>query len=304
VRQQGRNEAAFFLADDAMAEYYALQAAFCFSIAHIFVRLGLAHSNALTGSLISLGTCAAGFWILALFLAPLAALQSPSIGYFAAAGFFAPAIGQTLGYIGMERIGVARAASIVNTSPMFSSVFAVLFLGELWLAQNIAGTCLVIGGIAILSSSRAASSDKWHRKDIIYPLLGALAFGVSTLLRKRGLLEIPNPILAAAVTVGSAFVFFLVIVAFRGGRRAFQFKPRGNAWLFGAALVNMCAILSFFSALNLGKIVRVEPLVACNPLLTLLWSSLFFRGIEQLTSRDVVGALVIVSGTVLVVAAK
>jgi drug/metabolite transporter (DMT)-like permease len=31
---------------------------------------------------------------------------------------------------------------------------------------------------------------------------------------------------------------------------------------------------------------------------------LFFRGIEQLTSRDVLGALVIVSGTVLVVTAK
>jgi drug/metabolite transporter, DME family len=250
-----------------MAEYYALQAAFCFSIAHIFVRYGLAHSNALTGSLISLGTSAVGFWILALFLAPLAALQTGAAGYFVSAGLFAPAIGQTLGYIGMERIGVARAASIVNTSPMFSSVFAVLFLGEVWLAQNIVGTCLVIGGIAILSCSRASSTDKWRRKDIVYPLLGAVAFGVSTLLRKRGLLEIPNPLLAAALTVGSAFVFFLVIVAFRGGRRALQFKPIGSAWLFGAALVNMCAILSFSRRSTLGKSSgssRWSPVIPCS----------------------------------------
>ena len=287
-----------------MAEYYALQAAFCFSVAHIFVRRGLVHSNALTGSLISLGTSATGFWILALFLAPLAALKNPAAGYFAAAGLFAPAIGQTLGYIGMERIGVARAAAIVNTSPIFSSVFAVLFLGEVWLAQNILGTCLVIGGIAILSSARAAATAQWRRKDIVYPLLGAVAFGVSTLLRKRGLLEIPDPILAAAVTVGSAFLFFLAIVGFRGGRSALKFEPRGAAWLFGAALVNMCAILSFFFALNLGKVVRVEPLVACNPLLTILWSVLFFRGLEQLGSRDILGAVVIVTGTVLVVTAK
>ena len=80
-----------------MAEYYALQAAFCFSVAHILVRRGLVYSNALTGSLISLGTSAAGFWILALFLAPLASLKHPAAGYFAAAGLFAPAIGQTLG---------------------------------------------------------------------------------------------------------------------------------------------------------------------------------------------------------------
>jgi DME family drug/metabolite transporter len=287
-----------------MAEYYALQAAFCFSLAHIFLRRGLVHSNALTGSLISLGTSAVGFWILALLLAPLAALKSSSIGYFAAAGLFAPAIGQTLGYIGMERIGVARAAAIVNTSPIFSSSFAVLFLGEVWLTQNILGTCLVIGGIAILSLARASVTVSWRRKDIIYPLLGAVAFGISTLLRKRGLLEIPDPLLAAAVTVGSAFLFFLLIVGVRGGRRALKFERRGTTWLFAAALVNMGAILSFFSALNLGNVVRVEPLVACNPLLTILWSVLFFRGAEQLTPRDIFGAVIIIIGTVLVVTAK
>ena len=123
-----------------MAEYYAFQAALCFSIAHIFVRRGLAGSNAFTGSVISLGTSTIIFWTLAGLLAPLSLLATPMIGYFMAAGFFAPAIGQTLGYIGMERIGVARSSPIVNTSPMFSSIFAVLFLGEIWLAQNILGT--------------------------------------------------------------------------------------------------------------------------------------------------------------------
>ena len=66
----------------------------------------------------------------------------------------------------------------------------------------------------------------------------------------------------------------------------------------------MCAILSFFSALNSGKIVRVEPLVACNPLLTMVWRILFFRGLEQLSPRDILAAVVIVTGTLLVVAAK
>jgi drug/metabolite transporter, DME family len=287
-----------------MAEYYALQAAFCFSVAHIFVRRGLVHSNALTGSLISLGTSATGFWILALFLAPLPLLKNSATGYFAAAGLFAPAIGQTLGYIGMERIGVARASAIVNCSPIFSSLFAVLLLGELWRAQNIVGTCLVIVGIALLSSARASVTTEWHRKDIVFPLLGAVAFGISTLLRKRGLVEVPDPLLAAAVTVGSAFFFFLLIVAFRSGQSALKFEARGTAWLFAAALVNMAAILSFFSALNLGTVVRVEPLVACNPLLTILWSVVFFRGLEKLTARDIVAAVIIIIGTVLVVTAK
>jgi DME family drug/metabolite transporter len=286
-----------------MAEYFAFQAALCFSIAHVFVRRGLVHSNALTGSLISLGTSAVIFWLLALALVPLSTLQAPGVGYFIAAGVFAPAIGQTLGYVGMEKIGVARSALIVNTSPLFSSLFAVFFLGELWTRQNILGTCLVILGIIVLSSSKPAAGE-WRKKDIIYPLLGAVAFGVSTTLRKSGLMTVPLPLLAAAITVGTAFVVLLIIIQVRGGHRTLKFHRQSDGWMFGAALVNTGAILSFFSALNLGKVVRVEPLVACNPLLTILWAAIFLRQIERLSPRIILGALVTVAGTVLVVTAR
>jgi uncharacterized membrane protein len=286
-----------------MAEYYAFQAALCFSIAHIFVRRGLEGSNALTGSVISLGTSTVIFWTLAIVLAPLALLASPAIGYFMAGGFFAPAIGQTLGYIGMERIGVARSSPIVNTSPMFSSIFAVLLLGEIWLAQNILGTFLVISGVVILSTSRPAGG-KWHKKDVIYPVLAALAFGISTTFRKTGLMTVNVPLLAAAVTVGTAFVVLLAIVGLKGGKQILRFNRQSSSWLFAGAVINSAAILSFFSALNVGAIVRVEPLVACNPLLTILWASIFLRQFETLSWRVVGGALVTVAGTVLVVTVK
>ena len=286
-----------------MAEYYAFQAALCFSIAHIFVRRGLVDSNGLTGSLISLGTSAAIFWLAVLLLVPLSELRTPAVAYFIAAGFFAPAIGQTLGYIGMEKIGVARSAPIVNTSPMFSSVLAVFFLGEVWLAQNIVGTCLVILGVVILSIGRVADRP-WRKKDIVYPVLGAMAFAVSSTLRKTGLLVLHRPILAAAVTVGTAFFVLLGIIQLRGGQRSLKFNQPSIGWLFGAALFNTGAILSFFSALNVGKLVRVEPLVACNPLLTILWASIFLRQIEPLSGRIILGALVTVVGTVLVVLVK
>ena len=283
-----------------MAEYFSFQTALCFSIAHVLVRRGLVHSNAFTGSLISLGTSATIFWVLVLFLVPLAALLTPAVGYFIVAGVFAPAIGQTLGYIGMERIGVARSSPIVNTSPIFSSIFAVFFLGEVWVAQNILGTCLVILGVIILSSSKPAEGE-WQKRDIIYPLLGAVAFGISTTLRKTGLATVQIPLLAAAVTVGTAFFVLLGIIQLQGGLRVLKFNRLSSGWLIGAALVNTGAILSFFAALNVGKIVRVEPLVACNPLLTILWTSIFLRQIEPLTIRIVLGALVTVAGTVLVV---
>jgi drug/metabolite transporter, DME family len=283
-----------------MAEYFSFQTALLFSITHIFVRRGLVRSNALTGSLISLGTSAVIFWVLLLAFIPLSNLRNPGLGYFIAGGVFAPAIGQTLGYIGMERIGVARSSAIVNTSPIFSSVLAVIFLGELWGFQNIVGTCLVILGVVILSSSKSVEGS-WRKKDLLFPILGAMVFGISTTLRKTGLTVIPQPLLAAAVTVGTAFLVLLMIIYFQGGKRVLRFDRASSRWLFGAAVINAGAILSFFTALNVGHIVRVEPVVACNPLLTILWTSIFLRQLEQLTGRIILGALVTVAGTVLVV---
>ena len=51
----------------------------------------------------------------------------------------------------MRIASIARSSPIVNTSPLFSSVFAVLLLGEVWVAQNVIGTLLVILGVVILS---------------------------------------------------------------------------------------------------------------------------------------------------------
>src|SRR5215510_12735080 len=166
-----------------MAEYFAFQAALCFSVAHILVRRGLVNSNALTGSFISLATSAAAFWMLLPWFVPLSALWAPAIIYFVVAGFFAPAVGQTLGYLGIERIGVARSAPIVNSAPIFSSLLAVFFLGEVWVFQNIIGTSLVIIGVIILSSIRPYGGA-WRKRDVIYPPIATRAVSRSISLRK------------------------------------------------------------------------------------------------------------------------
>jgi len=169
--------------------------------------------------------------------------------------------------------------------------------------QNIVGTCLVILGVVILSSHKSADRN-WRKKDLVYPVLAAVVFGISTNLRKTGLTAIPEPLLAAAVTLAAAFATLLIIVQFHGGMKVLRFHRNSSRWLFGAAVVNSGAILSFFAALNVGHIVRVEPVVACNPLLTLLWTGIFLRRIERLSSRIILGAWVTVAGTVLVVTAR
>ena len=283
--------------------YFSFQAALCFSIAHILIRRGLVQSNAMTGSFISLSMSAAVLWLLFPFFAPLSALWTPAALIFVVAGIFAPGIGRTLSYVGIEKIGVARSVPIANSSPIFASIFAVIFLAEVWVLQNIVGTLLVISGTIVLSMAKPAQGE-WRKLDVLYPLVGAMAFGASAILRKAGLDYVGIPVMAAAVTAGSAAIFSFILLQIRGGKVAFKLTRTSAAWLFSAGLINTAAMLSVFYALSHGKVVIVEPLVSSNPVLTLLFTAIFLRDLEALNLRVIIGALLTVIGTILVVTVK
>lgn len=284
-----------------MAEYFALQAALCFAVSHILIRRGLVTSNALAGSFFSLTLSAAVMWILAPFFIPFASFWTPALGYFVVAGVFAPALGRTLNFVGIERIGVARSVPVINTSPVFASILAMIVLGEVWTLQNMLGTGFVVLGVIVLSTAHGAKGP-WRKIDIIYPLLGAIAFGISINLRKFGLMMDNVPFVAAAVTSTIGFLFALGMLRTTRGQQVFSMSRRSISWFFAAGMVNTGAVLLNFYALSLGKVVIVEPLVSTNPVLSILLSAIFLKDLEVVTPRVIVGALCTVLGTILVVA--
>lgn len=257
----------------------------------------------MTGSFISLSMSAVTLWALVPLVASFSGLWNPALLIFIVAGILAPGVGRTLSYVGIEKIGVARSVPIANSSPIFASIFAVVFLAEAWVLQNMVGTLLVISGVVILSLARPATGE-WRKLDILYPFVGAMAFGGSAILRKAGLDFVDSPVLAAAVTAGAAAVFSFTLLQIRGGREAFKLTRRSAGWLFTAGLINTAAMLSVFYALSYGKVVIVEPLVSSNPVLTLLLTAIFLRDVEVLTGRVITGGLLTVVGTVLVVTAR
>ena len=283
-----------------MAVYLALLAAFCFAVSHILIRRGLVNSNALTASVISLGISAIVAWTLALSFVPISHLATPALWYFIVAGVFAPGLGRTLNFIGIARIGVARAVPIVNSSPMFASVFAVLLLGEAWPLQNVTGTSLVILGVVILSAAKPVEGQ-WRKMDVVYPVFGAMSFGVSSTLRKAGLLVDNIPLLGAAITATTGLVFSLALLQAKGGRKIFVLPRQVIGWQLAAGLFNSAAMLLVFYALGVGQVVVVEPLVASNPVLSTILAAVFLRDLESVSARVIAGALCTVTGTLLII---
>ena len=283
-----------------MSVYFAIQAAFLFAVSHVVIRRGLVTSNAATGTIVSIIISAVLLWVVTPIFIPLSSFRTPAIWYFIAGGIFAPGVGRFMTFKAIERVGVARAVPITNTAPMFSSILAVLVVGESWPQQNILGTSLVILGVVILSHTQTEKSQ-WRTLDLIYPALAAFAFAVSSNLRKLGLLISSLPLMAATVSATTALVFTVILQQAQGGWRTFVLSRQSFGWFAATGVAHTTAMLSVFYALSSGKIVIVDPLVSASPVLTLLLATVFLKELESITPRVVLGAICTVVGSILVV---
>jgi len=57
-------------------------------------------------------------------------------------------------------------------------------------------------------------------------------------------------------------------------------------------------------ALTRAHVVIVSPIVATTPLFSLIISLIFLRGKEQVTSRTIIGTVVVVAGTIAITLCK
>jgi len=283
-----------------MTVFFALMGALLFSVSHIVIRRGLVGSNAATGTIVSIIISAVLLWLVTPIFVPLSSFRTPAVWYFIVGGIFAPAMGRFMTFKAIERVGVARAIPITNSTPMFSSILAVLVVGERWPLQNIVGTSLVILGVVILARSQTSTSQ-WRKIDLIFPALACFSFAMSSILRKLGLLISSIPLMAATVSATTALVFTLIFQLLQGGWQTFTLSRRSFGWFVAAGVAHTTAMLCVFYALSSGKIVIVDPLVNASPVLSIFLSALFLRDLESITSRVLLGAACTVVGSILIV---
>jgi len=67
----------------------------------------------------------------------------------------------------------------------------------------------------------------------------------------------------------------------------------------GAGITENLSVFLVLVALGLGEVSVVTPLAGTAPLFVLPFTALFLKGVEQLTGRIIVGAILIVLGVFL-----
>jgi drug/metabolite transporter, DME family len=146
-------------------------------------------------------------------------------------------VGDSLYFLAAARIGVARALPIASSFPLLTTVGAVVLLGEALTPALLAGSVLVVLGVALIGGERAPASG---RNDPIGLLLAGLAacMWASSGLFLGPALKLLDPIAANVVRFPIATLFFAAYVV--AMRPTEELTPR-LTWLTMAAAAGTLA---------------------------------------------------------------
>jgi drug/metabolite transporter (DMT)-like permease len=279
------------------AALLAIGSALGFGVAGVLLRRGLEYTGPVSAAVVSVSVTTALIWAITVVTTPLDRLLTWRIWPFLVAGLVAPGLARLFFFMGVDRIGVARAFSLMAGAPLFAVVLAIAFLGER------PGPLLLVGAMAIVTGGvllarRSHEEKPWRRRDMILPLLGALGFAVRDNLSRWGFREYGDALTAAAAaTVTSLAMMWLVA----GVRRAKLDLPGvALVLLVSSGLFEGVAYLTMWRALAIGDVSVVSPLVNSHSIVAIALSAIFLRDLERVTWRIALAAALIVSGVALV----
>jgi drug/metabolite transporter (DMT)-like permease len=187
-----------------------------------------------------------------------------------------------------------------GTAPVFALGAASLFLGEDIPRRAVVSCAAIVVGLAILSWKQSAVRPNFTPRLLLWPISGALLRGLAQAAAKAGLALWPNPFAASLI---GYFVSSATVIA--ANRVAHPTRPPlnrpGVAWFAATGLLNGCAVLLMYGALNIAPVSLVAPVVATYPLIAALVSAAVLRE-EPLTLRMLVGALTMVLAVIYLLA--
>ena len=277
-----------------MIAFLALSSAFFIGLSNVLIQKGLGQGSRTQAIVFSLLASVAIFWILVFLFGDVRLLVTFAIAWFLLAGFLGPGIGRALNITSLKRIGVARTIPITGIAPFFATIVAIGILGERFSLLVFFGMAFIIFGIFVLSKGRA-DKKAFKKRDILLPLGSAFFGGLSIAITKRGFEEFSDPLGAAAIAGTMALVMALSYVLWskKGPQlRASSFSDIKFSLLAGVSL--SAAFLLSFSALNLGEVSIVAPLLSTFPLFGVLLSYVFLK--EKITTKMWIGMVFILAG--------
>ena len=293
---------------------FSILAAFGFASSAVLSRQGLQAVFPLPGVMVSLIFSFLFTGIMALLFAfsDIGSIPQAALLWILGLGIVNYFGGRTQNFLSVNLIGASRASLFVASQAPFAALFAVAFTGEsLHLLVGL-GTVGVVGGLIFASGTSIL--EGW-RGDKIFVLgylmaLGAGAsYGATNVMAKQTLEVFDSPLV---ITMLSMLVGMLVLAPLVGANTAHSgvHREKGQGfsknlwslrWVALAGIASGIAVISLYFAVQRADVVVISPIVSSSPLITLFLAHVFLARLERVTKRLLFGALLTVSGVVLVV---
>jgi drug/metabolite transporter (DMT)-like permease len=209
-------------------------------------------------------------WPLAIALTGFDTIDVVGLAFFALSGVLSPGIIRLLYYQGLKKLGAAVNSSIYAAYPLYSAILAVVLLNETLSVLNILGILTILLGIVVadLSIGKSSGQGSANWKNLMFPILAGVAFGVSHIIRKYALNLSNTPVLGVAIAYAFSFLpFGVLLIASNAARKELAFKQNFR-WFWAAGVCQAVAWLFAFYAFSFGGVNGVL-LYSCTPFLIL-----------------------------------
>ena len=234
----------------------------------------------------------------------LASAPVSALAWFAGGGVIHFFVGWTLLNASQKRIGAARTSPLLATTPLFGVAVAAATLGEVPGFLAIAGIVLVAAGAYTVGIGRGGRVVRSRWADATFGLGCACAWSVSPVMIREGLKGLPSPLLGLTVgLLASVLVFAVMLGADR--RRLAGNGVAGEALSLKLAAGILVALSTWgrWVAVDLTAIGVVLALNLLSvPVVLLLSPLLMGRHVEHVDLDVWIGALLVVGGSLLLIA--
>lgn len=211
-------------------------------------------------------------------------------------------LGRTLSYTGIKHIGANPTSTLLSTQALYSLLLAVLLLQEALNVGIIAGTVLILLGIAFAEGKLSATKRGGVARFGYAAALGAgLIFGISPIVIKSGLQIFHYYAAATLISFTAAFLVYGMRMTprrFATGLRKTAKKSVISFVVMG--VFGITAQLMRYAALTLAPVVVVAPMLTLHPVFTIMLTRTLSKKTEVFTPRMVFSILITVAGAILV----
>jgi drug/metabolite transporter (DMT)-like permease len=217
-------------------------------------------------------------------------------------GIIGLSLGDAFLFQSLISVGPRLGTLLLSLAPIFGSIIAWIFFGELLTALQIIGIVLALAGIAwvVISHEEPPETPHGHtRRGVIFGVLAGLGQAIGLVLSKQGMFGEFSPFQANAIRMLAAVIFIWVWTAFDGKLGttfiALREKPRVLGLLaLGAFLGPVFGVSASLLAVQHAEIGVASTLMALPPVIILPISYFAFK--EEIGWQAILGTIVAIAG--------